>query len=54
MAESMTNKERRLKLHKAICQCKKCNGIIDKSKLCPPCRALDDLVDTLKDESETP
>jgi ferredoxin len=42
------NKERRLKCHRAICECKTCKGEINKAKLCPPCKVLDDLADGLK------
>ena len=47
-----TNKARRLKCHKAICECKTCKGATDKKKLCPPCKVLDDLVDSLTDEKQ--
>ena len=43
----MSDQERRLKMHEAICRCHTCRGSCDKKKLYPPCRTLDDLIDQL-------
>ena len=48
MAEP-TNKERRLKLHMAICKCPKCKGTCDRPALCPSCKEVDGIIDSLKD-----
>ena len=31
----------KMALHEAICRCPKCNGTIDKAKLCPTCAETD-------------
>jgi hypothetical protein len=47
-----TNKERRLKLHEAICKCPKCKGNAFTDVLCPSCKEIESIIETLKDEVE--
>lgn len=44
---SNPNQQQRLKMHEAICRCPTCKGETNKSKLCPPCKQLDDIIDAL-------
>jgi hypothetical protein len=49
----MTNRERILKMHEAICKCITCKGEQKTDKLCPPCKALDEMINSLRNEPDT-